>query len=472
MIIAKRCQYIYFIIHLIYNQQNMKKNFILLPLLGVLAYAALTSYTSGPAVSGGLERTGASGSAVGCGGGGCHSTGPTTTVPSTVTLASGTTPVMTYTPGASYNVVLTCTNTATTGSLPKFGFQVAAMKSGSTTVNAGVWGALPALTHTVTASGINLVEHSSQMAPFSGTGSTGTIYAVSIPWTAPAAGTGSVKLFGVVNAVNNNFNADNNDKWDTTYVVITEAASTGVAAIAGTFTVCAGATTTLTDATTGGTWSSSTPTVGTIGSATGIVTGIAAGTTTITYNAGTTGTATAVVTVSAAGAAPIVGATHVCLGSSPTTTLTDATTGGTWTSSTVAKATIGSTTGLVTGVAAGTTTISYTASNACGTATATKIMTVYAVGACPLAVNNISNMPSTGLSVYPNPNNGSFTLLMQSDNIEEAHVVICGISGEKVKEFITNTNTTVDMKLPRVTGMYFISVTTSQGNYVSRLLIQ
>lgn len=59
------------------------------------------------------------------------------------------------------------------------------------------------------------------------------------------------------------------------------------AAITGSHNVCIGYTDPLTSATIGGTWSSSTPSVATVGSSTGIVTGIAAGTTTITYTIGT-----------------------------------------------------------------------------------------------------------------------------------------------------------------------------------------
>jgi hypothetical protein len=55
-----------------------------------------------------------------------------------------------------------------------------------------------------------------------------------------------------------------------------------VAAISGTSTICAGGTTTLTDATSGGTWSSAATSVATISSS-GVVTGVAAGTSIISY---------------------------------------------------------------------------------------------------------------------------------------------------------------------------------------------
>lgn len=155
------------------------------------------------------------------------------------------------------------------------------------------------------------------------------------------------------------------------------------APVTGTFTVCTGATTTLSDATPTGTWSSSTPSVATVGSLTGVVTGVAPGTATITYNV-VSGPATAVVTVSAAPApAAITGGTAVCTGF--TTALSDATTGGAWTSTTTSVATV-SASGVVSGIAAGTTVISYTVTNACGAGAATQVMTVSA----PVAVAAIT----------------------------------------------------------------------------------
>ena len=69
----------------------------------------------------------------------------------------------------------------------------------------------------------------------------------------------------------------------------------------------------------------------------------------------------------------IAGPSTVCVGS--TITLTDSVSGGAWSSSNTAVATIGST-GIVTGGSAGTTIISYTVTNSFGSSYATKIVTV------------------------------------------------------------------------------------------------
>ena len=132
--------------------------------------------------------------------------------------------------------------------------------------------------------------------------------------------------------------------------------SKGQAPIAGPIDVCVGATITLTDATPGGTWASGATAVGTIGSITGIVTGVTPGTAEITYTVGI-GSVTTTVTVHPNPAA-IVGLSVVCAGA--TITMTDATGGGVWSSTNTGVATITGL-GVVTGVSAGTTVISYTA---------------------------------------------------------------------------------------------------------------
>ncbi len=161
----------------------------------------------------------------------------------------------------------------------------------------------------------------------------------------------------------------------TTVVTINPLPNSG--AITGTAFLCPGATTTLSDAVPGGTWSSVSPVIASIGTS-GVVTGSNAGTTTISYsvtNSCGTAAATVVVTVNPLpNAGAISGTATVCPGA--TTTLSDGSAGGVWTSVIPARATVNSTSGVVTGVGAGTTTISYTVTNSCGTAGTSTIVTV------------------------------------------------------------------------------------------------
>ncbi|HTH32272.1 MAG TPA: Ig-like domain-containing protein, partial [Lacibacter sp.] len=106
-----------------------------------------------------------------------------------------------------------------------------------------------------------------------------------------------------------------------------------------------------------GTWSSSNTGVATINATTGVVTGVAPGTSTITYSNGSNCSDVAIVTVNAN---PVVADKSVCVGST-----VDMGPDGTWSSSNTAVATINATTGVVTGVAPGTSTITYTNANGC-----------------------------------------------------------------------------------------------------------
>ena len=147
-------------------------------------------------------------------------------------------------------------------------------------------------------------------------------------------------------------------------------------AINGTSVVCAGATVTLSDAASSGTWNSSSAATASI-SESGIVTGSAAGTATISYtviNGCGIANATTVVTINPLpNAGTITGIANACAGS--ITTLVDGTIGGVWSSDATAIATVDAT-GVVTGVAQGTANISYTVTNSCGVANATTIVTI------------------------------------------------------------------------------------------------
>ncbi|PQJ12137.1 hypothetical protein CJD36_010145 [Flavipsychrobacter stenotrophus] len=142
--------------------------------------------------------------------------------------------------------------------------------------------------------------------------------------------------------------------------------------IIGAATVCAGATTTLSNIVTGGVWSSSSADATVSG---GVVSGVAAGSATISYsviNGCGVAVATMPVTINLLpDAGSITGTATVCAGA--TTTLSNTITGGTWSSSSTSATVTG---GLVSGLTAGAVTISYTVTNSCGTATDTMMVTV------------------------------------------------------------------------------------------------
>ena len=175
--------------------------------------------------------------------------------------------------------------------------------------------------------------------------------------------------------------------------------------ISGTLTACVGKTTTLTGSPTAGAWSSATPAVATIDPTTGIVTGVTAGTSVITYTVtngnGCIALQTATVTINALPVvSAITGTLSACIGN--TTQLSSTTSGGVWTSGTPAVATVNSS-GLITGVTAGTSVITYTVTNANGCiATQTATVTINALpvvaaitGTLSACIGNTTQLSST-----------------------------------------------------------------------------
>ena len=153
-------------------------------------------------------------------------------------------------------------------------------------------------------------------------------------------------------------------------------------AITGTMTVCEGSATALSNTTLGGTWSSNDITIATV-DATGVVTGVLAGTDIIMYtvtNSCGSVTDSATITVNATPVvSPIIGTTSTsCVGA--TISVTDASTGGTWSSSDTTIATV-DTAGVITGIGTGTATITYAVSSG---------------GCTGIAIYNVTIAPAMG----------------------------------------------------------------------------
>src|SRR6185369_11992508 len=147
--------------------------------------------------------------------------------------------------------------------------------------------------------------------------------------------------------------------------------------------ICVGNTATLTTTATGGAWSSSNPSVATVGATTGIVTGVASGTAAVTYTPSAGCVATSIVTVNAIPVA-ILGPNAICAGTP--STYTNVTPGGTWSSTNTSVATVGSATGIVTGATPGTTVISYTTGLGCA------VGMVVTVNTMPTAISGVASV--------------------------------------------------------------------------------
>jgi uncharacterized protein YjdB len=186
---------------------------------------------------------------------------------------------------------------------------------------------------------------------------------------------------------------------------LTVSAGANAGTITGNTSVCVGSSIILTsNGSAGGTWQSSNTSIATI-NANGLVTGLNAGSVTISYRiAGCGGTSTASKTVTVttvANPGTISGATTVCINTTNNFT-TNGSGGGVWNSSSPSVATVSSA-GVVKALTAGTTTISYTVSSACGSSTSSRIVTVKAnanagviSGSVPSCVLGIGQFTTTG----------------------------------------------------------------------------
>ena len=172
--------------------------------------------------------------------------------------------------------------------------------------------------------------------------------------------------------------------------------TSGPAAISGVGNLCAGAISTLSDATSGGTWTSALTAIASVGSSSGVITGLSAGATNITYSLGGSCRTSISVTVDPQPPA-ITGPTSVCAGT--TATLSNSALG-VWSSGAPSVAGIGSSTGIVLGVSAGTAQISYTASWGCARVTTVTVGTAPVIlgvtAFCAGATSSLSNTSSGG----------------------------------------------------------------------------
>ncbi|PQJ12526.1 hypothetical protein CJD36_001895 [Flavipsychrobacter stenotrophus] len=261
---------------------------------------------------------------------------------------------------------------------------------------------------------------------------------------------------------------------DTMAITVLPLADAG--SITGASSVCAGAATSLASAITGGTWISSTSSTATI-NVSGIVSGIAAGTTIISYivtNTCGADTATASITVNALpDAGTITGMDSVCEGM--TISLSNTTTGS-WSSSNAGIATI-SATGVVTGVNSGIVTIVYTSITSCGTDTATHQLFVRPFSSCEASIGNSGSVASN-LTLYPNPNNGTFTLSGSLLSIgSELNIEIMNMLGQVVyRNIIANTNGSINEQIQPggklADGTYILKVNVSNAQEILHFIIK
>ncbi len=255
------------------------------------------------------------------------------------------------------------------------------------------------------------------------------------PWVSSNPGVATVNSTGVVTGISAGtaIITYTNSNGCTRTITITVLA---IPQITGTTAICVGNTTTLTATGTPGAtpWTSSNPSVATV-SSTGVVTGVSAGTSTITFTNSAGCDNSVLVTIS--GAPVISGANNGCIGNSFSLTGsgTPATTNP-WVSSAPGIATINSS-GTVTGVSAGTATITYTTNVGCvNTVNITINPTPTITGPTSVCAGNTITLTGSGTPATTNP--------WVSSNVSVATVsnsgVVTGVSGGTVTITYTSNN--------------------------------
>lgn len=166
----------------------------------------------------------------------------------------------------------------------------------------------------------------------------------------------------------------------------------------------------------------------------------------------------------------MLGVTSLCVGMS--SSFGNKTPGGIWSSSSTTIAKV-SNTGMVTALSAGKAIISYTVSNNCGKVVSVLPVTILPANECRAMYEEEVNSNIRRLDVYPNPSNGSFTLLLSGTAADQVTVVITNVTGQQVKKLDIQENTATKINLEGFpSGIYFVLASTRQGSYTAKLIIQ
>jgi uncharacterized protein YjdB len=251
-----------------------------------------------------------------------------------------------------------------------------------------------------------------------------------------AVGAGTADITYIVNSVS-------------AFKTLTVSGNVNAGTVSGASPLCIGATTTYTsNGTSGGGWSSTNTAVATVNATTGAVTAVGAGTTNITYTVntgcGSPVSAFKTLTVNPNVSAGTVSGTSPLTAGGNSTYTSNGTSGGTWSSSNNAVATINATTGAVTAIAAGNTNITYTVNNGCGNpVSAFAVLTVNAA-----EVHYIQGSVQQGAS----PNTVNVNFVPNYASAADEYVNYLSISIAVPTASATGVNPTINMTGP-FTGM-------------------
>ena len=253
-------------------------------------------------------------------------------------------------------------------------------------------------------------------------------------------------------------------------------------AITGTSSACAGSTTTLNNAISGGVWFTQATSQATINASTGLVTAKNAGTITIKYSKAGCGSVTQSFTVNPIPAVPTItyapgtvnpqaGAPTggFCVGKTFTVVGTPSVPAGAWSATGFASITTG---GVVNVVGTGAGSVKYTYTSAAGCSNS-RTLSGSGYTCASRGVNTVDGQLSTvdGFTMYPNPAKGLINLNVES-LIGKGSIVVTDLYGKTIKtqSLSMGTNTVDIANLSK--GMYFVSTITNEGKTTKKLIVE
>ncbi len=274
------------------------------------------------------------------------------------------------------------------------------------------------------------------------------------PWVSASTSVATVSAVGVVTGVSAGTSVityTNNNGCSINQTVTINALPT----ISGTASACVGSTTTLTGSGTAAAlnpWVSASTSVATVSNA-GVVSGVSAGTSVITYTNSNGCTVNQTVTINAL--PTISGTTNACIGA--TTILTGSGTAALanpWASATTSVATV-SPTGTVTGVTAGNSTITYTDVNGCSSTQSVTINAIPTIsGTANACIGATTTLTGSGTAAVTNP----WVSATTSVATVNSSGVVTGVSaGTSVITYTNNNGCSVNQTvtinaIPTITG--------------------
>lgn len=92
-------------------------------------------------------------------------------------------------------------------------------------------------------------------------------------------------------------------------------------------------------------------------------------------------------------------------------------------------------------------------------------------GAKVVSTPFVNSYAQEGPSVFPDPNNGTFTFHLSADATERVDIVVTDIAGRKIAEATTFTNKDTELNIGNVPGLYFLQAYTADGEKWSRKIV-